>query len=145
MSGTMTHLVRGGAEQLALQFLERVWGPSHDLDAIDALMTEDYVIHSGGQSIRGREAFKQWVRDFQRLLADARTDNVECFTDPTGERVVSRWICSGRNMGMFGLPADGRPVSFTGIAIWRVHQGRLAECWVERAAHEAWQALSADR
>ena len=32
------------AEQLALEFLRRVWGPRHDLDAIDELMTEDYVI-----------------------------------------------------------------------------------------------------
>lgn len=123
--------------QLALEFLSRVWGEAHDLSAIDELMSEDYVITSAGTVIRGRAAFKAWVAEFQRRLLDARTDNVDAFTDASGERVVSRWICSGRNNGIFNLPADGRPVSFTGIAIWRVQNHRLAECWVERSAPSA--------
>src|ERR671918_209515 len=81
----------GGAERLALEFLNRV---------------------------RGREAFKNWVREFQARLGNARTTNVEAFANPAGDRVVSRWVCTGINNGLLGLPADGRPVSFTGIAIW---------------------------
>ncbi len=46
------------AERLALQFLSRVWAPPHDLSAIDELMTEDFVITSGGSNVKGREAFK---------------------------------------------------------------------------------------
>ena len=130
------------AEQLAVEFLDRVWGPSHDLDAIDELMTPDYVITSGGRAIRGREVFKAWVAEFQGHLHDARTRSVEAFANPAGDRVVSRWICTGRNYGMLGLPADGRPVAFTGIAIWAVRGGRLAECWVERSAWELYQELT---
>ena len=130
------------AERLAVQFLDRVWGPSHDLEAIDELMTPDYVITSGGRTIRGREGFKDWVAEFQRQLLDARTRSVEAFANAAGDRVVSRWVCTGRNHGMLGLPADGRPVRFTGIAIWAVRDGRLAECWVERSAWELYQELS---
>ena len=118
-----------------------MWAPPHDLDAIDEMMTEDYVITSGGTTIRGREAFKAWVRRFQELLLDAENETLEVFANAAGDRVVSRWICRGRNNGIFGLPADGRPVEFSGIAIWRVENGRLAECWVERAALEAYRAL----
>ena len=131
-----------GAEHLALEFLRRVWGPAHDLAAIDELMTEDYAIATGGTLIRGREAFKAWVREFQGRLLDARTRSVDVFANATGDRVVSRWVCTGVNNGLLGLPADGRPVSFTGIAIWRVRDGRLAECWVERASWELSQELS---
>lgn len=46
------------SEQLALEFLSRVWESPHDLDAIDELMTEDYVITSGGKVIKGREALQ---------------------------------------------------------------------------------------
>ncbi|WP_420128780.1 nuclear transport factor 2 family protein [Longimicrobium sp.] len=46
---------RPEAERLAIEFLSRVWGPAHDLDAIDELMTEDYAIHSAGSIIRGRD------------------------------------------------------------------------------------------
>jgi len=130
------------SEQLALEFLRRVWGPRQDLDAIDELMTEDYVIISGGKVIRGREAFKAWVKQFQDSLLDARTENLEVFSNATGDRVVSRWICTRKYNGLLGLPRDGRPVSFTGIAIWRVKDGKLAECWVERSAWELYQELS---
>jgi predicted ester cyclase len=132
------------AERLAYAFLSRVWGPAHDLDAIDELMTEDYAIHSAGTSIRGRETFKAWVRNFHTVLEGAQNEILEIFADASGERVVSRWLCTGRNRGIFGLPADGRDVAFTGIAIWRVQDGRLAECWAERAALEAYRALTDD-
>ena len=130
------------AEQLALEFFRRVWGPRHDLDAIDELMTEDYLITSGGKVIRGRAAFKAWVRQFQEHLLEARTENVEVFSNASGDRVVSRWICTGKNNGLLGLPRDGRSVSFTGIAVWVVRDGKLAECWVERSAWELYQELS---
>ena len=131
-----------GAEHLALEFLRRVWGPAHELDAIDELMTEDYAITTGGTVIRGRDAFKTWVREFQSRLLDARTRSVDVFANATGDRVVSRWVCTGINNGLLGLPADGRRVSFTGIAIWRLRDGRLAECWVERASWELYQELT---
>lgn len=105
-------------------------------------MTEDYTITSAGKVIRGRARFKDWVRQFHDQLLDARTESVEAFADPAGDRVVSRWVCSGRHNGLMGLPATGRPVSFTGIATWRVRDGRLAECWVERSAWELYQDLA---
>jgi len=55
------------AVALVRRFLERVWGPGHDLAAMDQLMTEDCRIWSGGKLIAGREAFKEWVRDFQPM------------------------------------------------------------------------------
>jgi ketosteroid isomerase-like protein len=122
------------AERLQLEFFRRVWAPPHDLSAIDELMTEDYVITTAGTVVRGRDAFKRWVAEFQRRLLDARNETLEVFTSASGDRVVSRWVCTGINNGVFGLPPDGRPVSFTGIAIWSVRDGRLAECWVERSA-----------
>lgn len=129
-------------EQLPVEFFRRVWAPPHDLDAIDEMMTEDYAITTAGTVIRGRAAFKEWVRGFQTLLLDATNETLEVFASADGGRVVSRWVCRGRNNGIFGLPADGRPVSFTGIAIWRVEDGRLAECWVERSALELYRSLT---
>jgi predicted ester cyclase len=128
------------AETLALDFLRRVWSGNHDLDAIDELMTEDFQISSGGVRIIGRAAFKEWVRAFQNTLSESQTENLDVFANATGDRVVSRWRCTGINRGIFGLPPDRRPMSFTGMAMWTVRDGRLAECWVERAAFEAYHS-----
>ncbi|GJG89145.1 hypothetical protein tb265_43260 [Gemmatimonadetes bacterium T265] len=137
-SGASPH----AAEQLPIEFFRRVWTPPHDLDAIDDLMVEDYAITTGGVVVRGREPFKRWVAAFQQRLLGATNETLEVFANAAGDRVVSRWVCRGRNNGIFDLPPDGREVAFTGIAIWRVRDGRLAECWVERAAWEAYRALA---
>jgi predicted ester cyclase len=129
------------AEHLAREFFRRVWAPPHDLSAIDKLMTPDYRITTAGKVVEGRDAFKAWVADMQKLVGDATNEHLEIITNATGTRVVSRWITKGYNNGMFGLPADRRPIAFTGMAIWRVENERLAECWVERSAFELFNRL----
>lgn len=126
----------GLAERLAEEFFRRVWTPPHDLQAIDELMTDDYRITSAGRVIQGRDAFKAWVAELQAQVAGATNAHVDLFADSTGRKVVSRWITRGRNNGLFGLPPDDSPIEFTGIAIWTIRDGRLAECWVERSALE---------
>jgi predicted ester cyclase len=129
------------SERLAYEFFRRVWTPPHDLDAIDELMTEDYRITTAGRLVAGRENFKVWVAEMQKTIIGATNEHLEVFTNASGDRIVSRWITRGANNGMFGLPADGALVEFSGIAIWRVENGRLAECWVERAALELYNRL----
>ena len=129
------------AEHLAREFFRRVWAPPHDLDAIDELMTEDYRITTAGRLVEGRADFRTWVAAMQGTVRDATNEHLEIITNAAGDRVVSRWVTRGRNGGMFGLPADDRPVAFSGIAIWRVQDGRLAECWVERSALELYEQL----
>ncbi len=136
------------AERLARTFLERVWKAPADLDAIDELMTEGYVIHSAGTTLRGREPFKAWVQSFQQVLEGATNEVRDVFADESGTRVTALWECRGANRGLFGLPPDGTPITFTGIAVWRVEDGRLAECWVERAALEAvraWESRAGEK
>jgi hypothetical protein len=130
-------------EQLVRAFFRRVWTPPHELDAIDELMTETYRITTAGRRIEGRAAFRGWVAEMQQQIRDAANEHLEVFTNAADDRVVSRWITRGFNNGIFGLPADQSPISFTGIAIWRIEAGRLAECWVERSAFELFQQLNA--
>ncbi len=129
------------AEYLAREFFRRVWTPPHDLDAIDELMTENYQITTAGKLVKGRDAFKVWVADMQKTVSAATNEHLEVFTTAAGDRVVSRWVTRGYNNGIFNSPANGEPIEFTGIAIWRVEGDRLAECWVERSALELYSKL----
>jgi predicted ester cyclase len=134
----------GLAAHLAREFFRRVWTPPHDLQAIDDLMTDDYRITSAGRVIEGRDAFKAWVAEMQRHVAGATNEHLDLFADSTGEKVVSRWVTRGRNHGIFGLPPDDGAIEFSGIAIWKIRDGRLAECWVERSALELYLRLKND-
>ncbi len=129
-------------KKLVLEYFNRVWHHPHELDAIDELMTEDYTITTAGSIVKGRDDFKNWVKGFQKLLLEAKTESVDIFFDETENKVVSRWACSGKNNGLFGLEPDNRFISFTGIAIWTVRNNRLSECWAERSAYELYQHLT---
>ncbi|MEO8235694.1 MAG: hypothetical protein ABI549_09800 [Flavobacterium sp.] len=39
-------------EKLVLEFSNRVWNSTHELDAIDELMTEDYCITTAGKAVK---------------------------------------------------------------------------------------------
>jgi steroid delta-isomerase-like uncharacterized protein len=47
-----------------------------------------------------------------------------------GDRVVVRNTWRGTHLGEFnGIPPSGRPVEITGIVIWRIEDGLIAERW----------------
>jgi predicted ester cyclase len=130
-------------ESVALveSFWKEVWAAC-DPAAIDHFVTEDFVITSAGVDITGPEDFKTWVAEFQSRITDLRWETIETFSNLDGSRVASRFRITGHNNGMFGLPADGKPVAFTGTAIFAVtHAGKLACNWVERSAWELYNQL----
>lgn len=131
------------AVDIVHNFWTEVWQHPHDVDAIDDLVTDDFVITSGGSEIRGREEFKKWVRAFHATIADIHLEPVETFQSADGSRVASRWILTGTNNGFAGTEPDGRPVRMTGTAVWHVlPNGKLTHNYVERNAFEVYQRLS---
>lgn len=127
---------------LVQTFWENVWNPPYQIDLIDELMTEDFVLTTAGNDIKGRENFKEWVEIFQGQASDLRLTNLDLITSEDGTKVVSRWKAEARNSGLFGTEPDGQPVSFTGIAIWKIEDGKLAHNWVERSGLELYRQLT---
>ncbi|MEM7699688.1 MAG: redoxin domain-containing protein [Verrucomicrobiota bacterium] len=132
------------ARHSLLQFWENTWNPPYDIDLVDRLMSEDFVITTAGTDIVGRENFKDWIRGFQSRIGDLRIKNQDIFLSESGDRVVSRWQVSGHNKGLFETEPDGAEASFTGIAVWEWEDGKLTHNWVERSAHELYQDLTQD-
>jgi len=47
-----------------------------------------------------------------------------------GDRVMVRWTFHGTHLGEFhSLPPTGKPVAYSGINIFRVADGKIAEIW----------------
>ncbi len=124
-------------------FWAAVWTARHP-EAIDKFIVDDFVITSGGIDIVSKEKFKEWVKQFLEKIADFEFEVIETFQNEAGSRVASRWRVTGKNNGMFGLPADRRPIDFTGTAVWAVREdGKLLHNWVERSSWELFQRLNA--
>jgi hypothetical protein len=135
-------LNKSKGEELLTEFWSKVYNPPQDLDAIDRLCTEDFVLSNPNGDVSGRAPFKEWVRSFSGKVRDLHLKSLDMFSGADGTRVVSRWVVTGYNAGILGSPPDDRPIQFTGIAVWEVRNGKLAHNWVERSAYELSQKLA---
>ena len=137
---------RERAERVVTEFWDRCWSAPADLGAIDELVMVDFGLTSAGREIEGRDNFKTWVEAFQDKAKDVRLEPLETFANADATRVTSRWQATGLNNGVLGTEPDGRPISFTGIAIWEIRWTedgpKLAHNWVERSAWELYQSLT---
>lgn len=125
-------------------FWAAVW-KARDPEAVDRFVVDDFVLTTGGVDVVSRDSFKSWIKQFLGKIADFEFEVVETFQNEDGSRVASRWRVTGRNNGVLGTTADGRPISFTGTAVWAVREdGKLLHNWVERSSWELYQRLTAD-
>ena len=137
------------ALQPSVQIAERFWREVWQLrnpDAADHLVSEDFIVTSGGQDIRSREAFKKWVAAFLASIDDFEFNVIETFQNEAGDRVVSRWRVTGKNNGFMGSEPSGLPIDMTGTAVLQVDQdGWLRHNWVERSALEVLRSVEASK
>ena len=123
------------------EFWAAVW-KARNPAAIHDFVVDDFVITTGGIDIVSKEKFKEWASAFMEKINDLRFEVLETFQKEDGTRVASRWRITGKNNGLLGTPADQKPISFTGTAIWAVREdGKLCHNWVERSSYELFQQL----
>ena len=131
----------------SLKIVEDCWPAvwkARNPDAIDRFVVDDFIITTGGIDIVSKDRFKEWVKLFLEQVADFKFEVIETFQNEDGSRVASRWRVTGKNNGILGMPADQRPIDFTGTAIWAVREdGKLLHNWVERSSWELFQGLNA--
>lgn len=75
-----------------------------------------------------RDGFQDMVASFRVAYPDFRITIEEQIAE--GDKVMTRLWCRGTQMGTDeGVPATRRQVSYTGIAIDRVRDGKVIEMW----------------
>ncbi len=102
-----------------------------DVDVLDQLMAENFVEHDPPPGMTpDRDGFKQFVRSLRANLADIVYTVDDQVAD--GDRVVERWTMTGTHSGRWlGVPPTGKRITFTGIDISRLQDGRIVEHWTQ--------------
>jgi predicted ester cyclase len=97
---------------------EELWNHSGNLDAAEELFAPDYI-----------EAAKQEAADFRRGFPDVVSTIEDLIAE--GDKVVARWRSRATHRGEYmGIPPTGKGVEFTGISVYRMEGGKIAESWV---------------
>jgi steroid delta-isomerase-like uncharacterized protein len=117
-------------KKVVLRWIEQAW-EKKNVDVIDELHAPDYVGHIVGTPgpVRGREAFKQLFAAYLAAFDLHRTNE---FLIAEGDKVVAYDIYRVKHKGEFaGIPPSGKELSATGIDIYRIVEGKIAEQWYE--------------
>ena len=93
-----------------------------NFDALHAIVSPDYVIHTRGA--RGPQGLAEMVQVYRDALSGLNVTIEQQFTE--GDYVATRTTIRGRHDGdLMGAPATGRDVEFGGLTISRCRDGRL--------------------
>lgn len=107
-------------------FEEVVVGGNESL--IDELFHPDYVGHTPGNPDVGFEQFKAAFGNFRSTFSDTKVDIEHQVADDG--MVVSHITVSGTHTGpLMGIPPTGNHVSYQGVEIVRIADGKIVEFW----------------
>ncbi len=96
---------------------EELWNHTGNLDAADELFVPDYV-----------EAARQEAADFRRGFPDVVSTVEDLIAE--GDKVVARWRARATHQGEYvGKASTGKGIEFTGISLYRIEAGKIAESW----------------
>jgi hypothetical protein len=136
-------MVENNAVQIVARFWCEVWQGKNP-EAADHIAADDFAITSGGVLIGPRDNFKAWVGAYLESIDDFDFEVLEMFANDIGDRVVTRWVVTGRNNGFMGFEPCQTPIRMTGTSVIHVRQdGLLQHNWVERNALEVQRNLAA--
>jgi len=110
------------------QGVEELWNQGK-MELVDELWAPDFVNHDPtNPEVRDREGFKQWVIVARTAFPDLNVTIDDMIAE--GDKVATRWTVRGTQKGEFGkIPATGKQVTFTGITISRIVDGKTVETW----------------
>ena len=99
-------------------------------DMLDEFLSPDFVEHNPFPGVPPtREGWKQVFKGF---VAGAPGYHVIEDLIAEGDKVVGRIVAYGRHEGdLFGIPRTGRQIRVSGIAVWRIANGKIVEHWHE--------------
>jgi steroid delta-isomerase-like uncharacterized protein len=110
-------------------FDEVVQNGNHE--AIPTYLATNHIAHdTGSPPIQGHEVWKQGAAAYFSAFPDTQVT----FEDEmaVGDKVVVRWTVRATHKGALrNIPATGKQVTWTGITIVRIADGKIAEQWQE--------------
>ena len=116
-------------KHLAERVWEEIWHQG-DLERIGHFFAPDFMRHDPGREIRGPEENRQFIQRFRAGFPDAHFTVLDQIAD--GDKIAIRYRFQGTHLGVFnGMTPTGKPVTYSGILIYRIADGRIAEQWTE--------------
>lgn len=104
------------------------WNANGNPASVAAMVHPDFVGHLGNGEVRTFESLQRDVIEFQRALGGLREEIEDMIAE--GDRVAVRYTMYAAHTGVFqGRKPTGAPIKISGIEIFRIRDGKIAEFW----------------
>jgi len=101
-----------------------------DLSAADELLAPDFALHIPLPSAPGIQGMNDVITACRAAFEHLNVTVEDMVAE--GDKVAARFTARGIHKGAFmSLPPTGKSITMTGIEIFRVENGQIAELWGE--------------
>jgi steroid delta-isomerase-like uncharacterized protein len=107
----------------------------HDVSAVESLFAENFVRYDAESPhvLLGRKGMGFVTAYYRNAFPDLKYTVEDVIAE--GDRVVTRWTATGTQQGVFGLLAPtGKQVTWSGVTIWQVRDGKILTAWINQDA-----------
>ena len=111
------------------RYLDEFW--NGNASVADEVIAQDYSAHDPGTPGRqgGVAGEKQTMAMYFEVFPDFRLQIEDMVAE--GDRVAARWTVRGTQRGALpGLPPTGKTATISGISVYRLRDGQIAEHWL---------------
>ena len=119
-------------KRIVERFYTEVWDRGNVEVALE-IFADDYVRHDLRPSVAlpGPEGQRTIAADFRRAFPDLRMTLDLIVAE--GDLVAARWTTIGTHSGPWaGVEPTGKSVTFSGVNIFRLEEGKVVELWNHR-------------
>ena len=107
----------------------------HDAGLISSIVSPHLLIHPtampGEATYHGTNGASAWLKEQWTAFPDLTV--ADHLTVACRDIVAVRWTARGTSGGEYmGVPATAQPVEFTGVSMYRIEDGKIAEIWDTR-------------
>ena len=104
------------------------WNANGNVESVDEMVSPDFIGHLDGGKTRDIETLRHDIRMYQGGLGELHEVVEDLIAE--GDKVVGRYTLYGTHTGDFyGVKPTGRKVKVSGIDIFRIEDGKIAEFW----------------
>lgn len=125
----MASLTEAAARKTARRLVEEFFNLG-DASLAEELYTVDYVRHDPGTPFAqsGLDAIRQVLATYRTAFPDLHFVIEDLFGEK--DKVVIRWTVTGTHQGeLQGIAPSGRKIQLTGLSLYWIPSGKVAEEW----------------
>lgn len=122
--------------------IEEFWNKGNPA-LLPELFDTNYVhFDPNNPEVHDLESYTNWFSSIHAAFPDFQISINDTIVE--GDKLVLRWTARGTHTGVYmGIPPSGQHITFTGLNVYSISDGKIAEAWFNYDAIGMMQQLGA--